>query len=196
MDVRRILFASRNEGKIREAQAILGSSNVKLVSIRDFPDMPEVVEDGKNFFENALKKAKTLSEFSGIPTIADDSGLEVDCLDGRPGVHSARYAGTNATDGDNIERLLEEMKGIPQENRKAAFKCVLVLYETDGSYHHFEGLFEGSIAEAPSGTGGFGYDPVFLPAGENKTVAEMDPETKNSISHRGRAFDKLKKYLK
>jgi len=194
--VRRILFASRNEGKIREAQAILGSSNVKLVSIRDFPDMPEVVEDGKNFFENALKKAKTLSEFSGIPTIADDSGLEVDCLDGRPGVHSARYAGTNATDGDNIERLLEEMKGIPQENRKAAFKCVLVLYETDGSYHHFEGLFEGSIAEAPSGTGGFGYDPVFLPAGENKTVAEMDPETKNSISHRGRAFDKLKKYLK
>ncbi|OPL14709.1 MAG: non-canonical purine NTP pyrophosphatase [delta proteobacterium MLS_D] len=194
--MRRILFASRNEGKIREAQAILGSSNVKLVSIRDFPDMPEVVEDGKNFFENALKKAKTLSEFSGIPTIADDSGLEVDCLDGRPGVHSARYAGTNATDGDNIERLLEEMKGIPQENRKAAFKCVLVLYETDGSYHHFEGLFEGSIAEAPSGTGGFGYDPVFLPAGENKTVAEMDPETKNSISHRGRAFDKLKKYLK
>jgi len=196
MDVRRILFASRNEGKIREAQAILGSSNVKLVSIRDFPDMPEVVEDGKNFFENALKKAKTLSEFIGLPTIADDSGLEVDCLDGRPGVYSARYAGPDASDGDNIERLLEEMKGVQPEDRTAAFKCLLVLYETDGSFQYFEGVFEGSIAEAPSGTGGFGYDPVFIPAGANKTVAELDPETKNSISHRGRAFEKLKEYLK
>jgi len=194
--VRRILFASRNEGKIREAQAILGSSNVKLVSIRDFPDMPEVVEDGKNFFENALKKAKTLSEFIGLPTIADDSGLEVDCLDGRPGVYSARYAGPDASDGDNIERLLEEMKGVQPEDRTAAFKCLLVLYETDGSFQYFEGVFEGSIAEAPSGTGGFGYDPVFIPAGANKTVAELDPETKNSISHRGRAFEKLKEYLK
>ncbi|HET57749.1 MAG TPA: XTP/dITP diphosphatase [Deltaproteobacteria bacterium] len=194
--MRRILFASRNEGKIREAQAILGSSNVKLVSIRDFPDMPEVVEDGKNFFENALKKAKTLSEFIGLPTIADDSGLEVDCLDGRPGVYSARYAGPDASDGDNIERLLEEMKGVQPEDRTAAFKCLLVLYETDGSFQYFEGVFEGSIAEAPSGTGGFGYDPVFIPAGANKTVAELDPETKNSISHRGRAFEKLKEYLK
>lgn len=194
--MRRILFASRNEGKIREAQAILGSSNVKLVSIRDFPDMPEVVEDGKNFFENAFKKAKMLSEFTGLPTIADDSGLEVDCLDGRPGVYSARYAGPDATDGDNIKRLLEEMKGVQPEDRTAAFKCLLVLYETDGSFQYFEGVFEGSIAEAPSGTGGFGYDPVFIPAGANKTVAELDPETKNSISHRGRAFDKLKKYLK
>jgi XTP/dITP diphosphohydrolase len=196
MDVKRILFASRNEGKIREANAILGPCDVELLSIRDFPDMPEVVEDGKNFFENALKKAKTLSEFTGLPTIADDSGLEVDCLDGRPGVYSARYAGPDATDGDNIERLLEEMKGVQPEDRAAAFKCLLVLYETDGSFQYFEGVFEGSIAEAPSGTGGFGYDPVFIPAGANKTVAELDPETKNSISHRGRAFDKLKKYLK
>lgn len=194
--MKEILFASRNEGKIREAQALLKDCDVILRSIRDFPGAPEVVEDGSTFYENALKKAETLSRYSGLAAIADDSGLEVEYLGGRPGVHSARYAGEGATDADNIALLLQEMEGVPGESREAAFRCVLVLYETDGTHRSFEGSLEGAIAMETAGSGGFGYDPIFLLHGDSRTVAQIGAEEKNRISHRGEAFEKLKQYLR
>lgn len=193
--MKEILFASRNEGKIQEARALLRDCGIKLYSIDDFPGAPEVDENGTTFYENALKKAETLSKYAGLPAIADDSGLEVNHLEGRPGVHSSRYAGENATDADNISLLLKELEGVPSEKRGAAFRCVLVLYKIDGSHRCFEGSFEGTIALKASGTGGFGYDPVFLPADDGRTLAELAPEEKNRISHRGRAFEKLKQYI-
>ena len=163
--------------------------------MNDYPDAPDVLEDGATFFENALKKARTISEYTGLVTIADDSGLVVDYLEGRPGVYSARYSGPNATDERNIEKLLMDLAGVPKEKRTAAFKCVLVLYNTDGDYRSYEGSLEGYIGLTPQGTEGFGYDPVFVVPECNKTVAELDPRIKNKISHRGKALEKLKKSL-
>jgi XTP/dITP diphosphohydrolase len=161
----------------------------------DYPDVPEIVEDGETFFENALKKARAVSEHTGQVVIADDSGLEVDFLGGRPGVHSSRYSGPDATDENNNEKLLRELAGVPEEKRGAAFKCVLVLYKPEGSFESFEGKMAGKITVTPAGTEGFGYDPVFYVTEYNKTVAELKPEVKNTISHRAEAFGKLKKSL-
>lgn len=193
--MKQVLFASRNRGKIREAQAILDSCGVTLLSMDDFPHVPDVEEDGATFYENALKKASEISRHTGVATIADDSGLEVDVLGGRPGVHSARFAGPLATDPDNIRLLLKELEGVSPEKRQAAFRCVLVYYMPDGSHRAFEGSLEGTIALEPAGDGGFGYDPVFLLPGRGITVAQLDRESKNRISHRGKAFEKLKHYL-
>ena len=174
---------------------MLADSAVAVLSLDDYPDVPEIVEDGSTFFENALKKARTVSEHIGEWVIADDSGLEVDCLNGRPGVYSSRYSGPNATDEDNNRQLLEELDTVPPEKRGAAFRCVLVLYNTDGTYQSFEGELRGTIAHAPAGREGFGYDPVFYVGEYGKTVAELSPEIKNRISHRAEAFRKLKKNL-
>lgn len=190
-----VLFASRNRGKIGEARAILDSCGVTLLSMDDYPHVPDVDEDGATFYENALKKASEICRHTGVATIADDSGLEVAALGGRPGVHSARFAGPMATDLDNIRLLLRELEGVLPEKRRAAFRCVLVYYQPDGFHRAFEGSLEGTIALEPVGDGGFGYDPVFLLPGSGLTVAQLDRESKNRISHRGRAFEKLKHYL-
>ncbi len=168
---------------------------INVVSLNDFPEIPEIVEDGKSFLENALKKGRAVAEATGETVLADDSGLEVDALGGAPGIHSARYAGDDASDLQNNRKLLEELKGIPTAKRAAAFRCVMVLYSPDGRFEAFEGLWEGRIAETPAGKGGFGYDPLFFLPGEGMTVAQLSPEVKNSVSHRAQAFAKLKERL-
>jgi XTP/dITP diphosphohydrolase len=174
---------------------MLADITLDLRSLEDYPDLPWIVEDGTSFTENALKKARGISNLTGEMVLADDSGLEVAALQGAPGIYSARYAGKDADDQQNIRKLLDEMKGVPAENRGAAFRCVLVLYRPDGSYDSFEGSWEGRIAEKPAGEGGFGYDPVFLLPDRGLTVARLSPEVKNAISHRAQAFAKLRSYL-
>jgi XTP/dITP diphosphohydrolase len=194
--LKKLIFASRNRGKIKEIQAMLADLGIALHSLDDFPNIPEIVEDGETFLENAFKKARTVAELTGENVLADDSGLEVKVLKGAPGIHSSRYAGSEADDGKNIRKLLKAMRGVPPEGREAAFRCVLVLFLSDGHYETFEGRWEGRIAEAPRGQGGFGYDPVFYLPESGLTVAELSPEVKNAISHRARAFEKLRDRLR
>lgn len=174
---------------------MLEGFNIEFLSLEEYPDLSEVVEDGKTFFENALKKAKAVSEYTGEIVLADDSGLEVDSLGGKPGICSSRYAGADATDERNVEKLLEELKGVPIDKRGASFVCALVLYRPDGTYESFEGRWSGSIGYEPAGTAGFGYDPVFVVAECGMTVAQLSPEMKNSMSHRAKALNKLKNSL-
>ncbi|NPU84607.1 MAG: XTP/dITP diphosphatase [Syntrophaceae bacterium] len=190
-----VVFASRNRGKIREIRALLAGLPISLLSLDDFPDAPDVEEDGETFLANAQKKALAIAHYTGHPALADDSGLTVDALDGAPGVHSARYAGENADDARNIEKLLREMKNVPKEGRNAAFRCILVICEPDGSCESYEGAWEGIIAETPDGDGGFGYDPVFYVPALGKTVARLSLEEKNRLSHRARAFGKFREAL-
>lgn len=191
----KIVVASRNKKKVEELRRILEGPNLTLLSINDFPELEEVVEDGETFEENALKKARYVCRKTGIPALADDSGLEVESLGGKPGVRSARYAGENATDEDNVRKLLEEMKEIPMENRKARFVCLIALVFPNGEERVFFGCVNGTIAKEPRGKFGFGYDPVFIPNGYERTFAEMTPEEKDKLSHRREALDKLKKFL-
>jgi len=191
----KIVFASGNLGKVREIREMLSGTNIELASLKDYPDIPEIVEDGKTFLENALKKARTVSERTGRAVLADDSGLQVDALGGEPGIYSARYAGEGASDDDNIRLLLEKLKEVPPEKRTASFCCVLVLYNTDGTYESFESRWPGRIIDDRRGDNGFGYDPVFYVPELNKTAAELPPEIKNRISHRGQSFLKLKQSL-
>ncbi|MGQ9858724.1 MAG: XTP/dITP diphosphatase [Thermodesulfobacteriota bacterium] len=191
----RLILATRNSGKLREVKEILRGLPVEVVGLGELPGAPEVVEDGLSFAENARKKAHALAAWSGSMALADDSGLEVDALDGRPGVHSARYAGEGATDQDNVRKLLEEMRGIPAGQRGARFRCVMVLAAPDGREWNSEGTWEGLIAEDPRGTGGFGYDPVFLVPQENRTAAELLPEEKNRMSHRAMALMGMREVL-
>jgi XTP/dITP diphosphohydrolase len=192
----KIVFASRNDGKIKEIRAMFQEIDIKLVSLNNYDNAPEIVEDGGSFLENALKKAKIVSEFTGETVLADDSGLQVDVLGGEPGIYSSRYAGENATDEENIAKLIAGLKGIPQEKRGASFLCVLVLYRTDGSYDCFEGKWRGQIIDEPRGNNGFGYDPVFMVPELKMTAAELPVEIKNKVSHRGQAFAQLKKSLR
>lgn len=193
--VKKILFASRNRGKIEEMRALLAERGILLQSLDDFPGLPEIDEDGHSFLENALKKARPIAALTGETVLADDSGLEVAALDGAPGIHSARFAGDNADDQRNIRKLLGALEGFPPEQRTAAFRCVLVLCRPDGRYHAFDGQWEGRIAEAPAGGGGFGYDPVFYLPGEGVTAAELPAGVKNRISHRAKAAEKLMLWL-
>ena len=191
----KIVFASGNEGKVREIREMLEGMGIELVSLKDYADVPEIVEDGKSFLENALKKAKIVSEFTGETVLADDSGLQVDVLGGEPGIYSSRYVGEKATDEENNFALLAKLKNIPQEKRTAFFCCVLVLYRKDGSYDYFEGKWNGQIIDERRGNNGFGYDPIFFVPDMKKTAAELPAEIKNKISHRGQAFAQLKKKL-
>jgi len=192
----KIVFASRNEGKIKEIKAMLLGTDIELISLNSYTDVPEIAEDGQSFLENALKKAKIISRLTGETVLADDSGLEVDFLQGEPGIYSSRYAGENATDAENNARLLARLKDIPQEKRTASFRCVLVLYRQDGSYDFFQGKWSGQIIYDARGANGFGYDPIFWLPELNKTAAELPAEIKNRISHRGQAFAQLKSFLK
>jgi XTP/dITP diphosphohydrolase len=190
--LKKIVFASRNKGKIEEMQALLAECGVTLRSLDDYPNLPDIHEDGNTFLDNALKKARTIAELTGEMVLADDSGLEVALLGGAPGIYSARYAGDNADDEKNIRKLLSNLEGVPPEKRNAAFRCILVLYQPDGCYHAFDGRWEGRIAEAPTGKRGFGYDPVFYLPEQGVTAAELPTELKNRISHRAKAAEKLK----
>ncbi len=174
---------------------MLEDTDLVIFSLNDFSDYPVIEEDGETFFENALKKAKTIANVVGEIVLADDSGLEVDHLDGKPGVKSSRYSGYNATDNNNITKLLDELRDIPIEKRGASFRCVLVLFTPDGWFESFEGSLRGRITEQPAGDCGFGYDPVFFVPEKGMTVAQLPPETKNRISHRAEAAKKLKKWL-
>jgi XTP/dITP diphosphohydrolase len=193
--IMRIVFATKNEGKVKEITEMLSRTDVELVSLNGFASLPEIVEDGKTYLENALKKAKIISEFTGETVLADDSGLQVDALGGEPGIYSARYAGEGATDEKNNVKLLARLKDVPEELRTASFFCALVLYHQDGHYDAFEAEWKGRIIDERRGTNGFGYDPIFLSPQLNKTAAELPPEIKNRISHRGQAFAKLKSHL-
>jgi XTP/dITP diphosphohydrolase len=189
----KIVFASGNEGKVREIREMLEGMGIELVSLSNYADVPEIVEDGKSFLENALKKAKIVSEYTGETVLADDSGLQIEVLGGEPGIYSSRYAGEKATDEENNTKLLTKLKNIPQEKRTAFFICVLVLYRRDSSYDYFEGKWRGQIIDERRGNNGFGYDPIFLVPELKMTAAELPVEIKNKISHRGQAFAQLKK---
>ena len=171
---------------------MLQDLDIDILSLNDYKDVPDVEEDGASFFANALKKAKAISEHTGEIVLADDSGLEVEYLNGEPGVYSSRYSGEGATDSSNIKKLLLSLEGVPREKRDAAFRCALVLYCPDGKYISFEGRLEGIIHDKPQGDGGFGYDPVFFLPDLGLTVAQVPPAIKNSISHRAQAVLRFK----
>lgn len=193
--MKQFVIASRNEGKIKEIKNALHGINIELLSLENFPDIPEIEEDGRTFEENAVKKARTVFEHTKITTIADDSGLEVEHLNNAPGVHSKRYSGDKATDEQNNEKLLKELEGLDISDRKARFRCVISLYNPFINELSFEGRCFGYIIDEPKGDGGFGYDPLFVPEGYHKTFAELDLVTKNKISHRGKALTNLRDYL-
>ena len=190
----RLLLATANQGKLRELRTILDGLPVELVGLAGagLGEPPEVEETGDTFLENALLKGRAYAAWSGLAAVADDSGLEVDALGGAPGVRSARYAGPAAGDQANLDKLLAELSGVPRERRTARFRCAAVLVDPEAGEWHAEAAWEGRVLEAPRGTGGFGYDPVFLPDGWELTSAEVDQATKDAASHRGQAFRALR----
>lgn len=191
----KIVLGSRNKHKIEELRSTLVSLGIELKSSYDYPDLEEVVEDAPTLKGNALKKARYFHTETGLPALSDDTGLEVEALDGRPGVYSARYAGESATYQDNTDKLLDELSGVNIEDRGAQFRTVIA-FVTDADEHTFEGVCRGTILKEERGDQGFGYDPVFRPGGYDKTFAELDPKTKNTISHRAKAVKKFLDFLK
>ena len=189
-----LLLASANQGKLRELRTILEGLPVELVGLAEagLGAPPEVEETGDTFLANALIKARAYADWSGMAAVADDSGLEVDALGGAPGVRSARYAGPGTSDQANLDKLLTALAGVPPERRTARFRCAAVLVDPQGGAWHAEAAWEGRILDAPRGSGGFGYDPVFLPDGWDQTSAEVDQATKDAASHRGKAFRALR----
>ncbi len=199
----RLLLATRNRGKVSEFRALLAAvPDIELLGLDDVPPLPEVVEDGDTFEANAVKKALSVAAGSGLLAMADDSGLEVDALDGAPGVYSARFAGQGATDSDNYRKLLEMLKDVSEARRAARFRCVLALAcpavssPSGAEVVRLEhGVCEGRILFDPRGSHGFGYDPVFLPEGHERGMAELSAEEKNRISHRARAAAQMCDFL-
>jgi XTP/dITP diphosphohydrolase len=193
--VKKLILATGNKGKIREINALFSDMDIEFIGLDEYPDLPEIIEDGSTFRENALKKAKAVFAHTGFPSVSEDSGLEVDALRGAPGVLSARFASEDAKDDDNIKKLLHELEGTPVGSRTARFVSVLCLFDGRGE-HYFEGFVSGRIVNEPRGVSGFGYDPLFVPDGYNKTFAELGQDIKNSISHRARSIERLKVFLK
>lgn len=187
-----MVLATNNVGKQREFEKMLSALPIRLVPQSQF-NIPVVAETGATFIENALLKARHAAAFTGMPAIADDSGLVVDALGGRPGIHSARYAGPDADDVARINKLLQELDGVAEEHRLASFYCVTVLLESENDPAPLicEGVWDGSILTAPVGTGGFGYDPVFWVAEKKCSAAQLTADEKNQLSHRGQALEKL-----
>jgi XTP/dITP diphosphohydrolase len=193
--VRQLLLATRNAHKTRELAAMLGPE-FSVTDLTARADMPQVEESGSTFEENAALKAVTISRLVPELVVADDSGLEVDALNGAPGVYSARYAGEHATDAENVTRLLAEIDAVGAPGEPAAqFRCVLALARGGRMLRAFDGVVRGVIARSPAGTHGFGYDPIFKPQGANRTFAELGEEAKNAISHRARAVAQLRRFL-
>lgn len=189
----RLILATRNRHKVEEVHRILAATQyeVDIIGLDAYPDVSEVAETGTTFTENALLKARSASDAIGEPAIADDSGLAVDALNGMPGVLSARWAGRYGDDLTNLELLVGQMTDIPEERRGAAFVCAAAAAFPDGRQRVVEGTVRGRVVRAPRGGHGFGYDPIFVPDGEHRTMAELDPDEKDAISHRGKAFRQL-----
>jgi len=186
-----LVVATGNKGKLREISRLLEGHGYRVLGLDAWPDAPSVIEDGDSFAANARKKAEAIAAHTGRLTLADDSGLGVEALAGEPGVHSARYAGIDATDDDNNVKLLAALDGIADDRRQAAFRCVMALVEPGGDCRYFEGELKGKILTAPRGDGGFGYDPLFLVREFGQSLAELPLDVKNRISHRGQALKKL-----
>lgn len=193
----RLVVATRNRGKLAELRSLLGAHRgLELLCLSDLPPLPEVVEDGDTFLANAQKKAREVALATRLPTLADDSGLLVDALEGAPGVHSARFAGEQASDDENNTRLLELLAKVPTEDRRARFRCVLALATPDGTLGpHTEGECEGRIVREPRGAHGFGYDPLFEVEGLGRTMAELSSAEKDDLSHRAVATRRMKDEL-
>lgn len=193
-----IVIATRNKKKLKEIKRIMEEGDVSITNVFSldyFPGCPDVQEDGKTFEENAVKKAVSVSKYTGIIALADDSGLEVDVLNGAPGVLSARYAGDSADDTANLKKLLENLENVPYKKRGARFACCLAL-AYQNTVKTFFGYVEGRIGIEPRGENGFGYDPIFCPEGYDRTFAQMSDEEKNTLSHRGKALREFQKYLR
>ena len=197
MRLNKVVLATHNPGKLRELRALLSETDLECKSQAEYR-VPEVPETGQTFFENALIKARNACRYSGLPSIADDSGLVVDCLQGAPGVHSARFAGEKATDSDNLKKLLWAVREFSAEERTARFQCAMVYLrsEFDPSPLISVGTWEGCITMTARGNHGFGYDPVFLVIGLKRTSAELEPQEKNRLSHRGQALRQLVEQLR
>jgi XTP/dITP diphosphohydrolase len=189
----RLLLATRNAGKLAELQRLLATAvpGVEVVGLRDVPEYPEAPETGATFAENALLKAREAVRYTGLPAVADDSGIAVDALNGMPGVLSARWSGRHGDDPANTALLLAQLADVPDERRGAAFVCAAALVTTDGAEHVLERQWRGRVVHEPRGAHGFGYDPVFLPDGLEVTSAELEPAEKDARSHRGQAFAAL-----
>jgi len=192
----KLILATRNQHKTKEIKKILADPQIEILTLKDFPDVSEVEETGKTLEENAVIKAKSVYTATGIPALADDSGLEVDALDGAPGVMSARFAGPGCSYKDNNLKLLDLLKSVPEEKRGATFRCVVVLVLNPVDVRIAEGRVKGVITPKEIGKNGFGYDPVFFYTELGRTFAELEPEEKNRISHRGIAFRKVKELVK
>ena len=191
-----LVLATGNLNKQKEIMAVLSDLPITIRNQSEFGSIPEIIEDGETCEDNAVKKATIIAKHTGRLTLADDTGLEVEALEGAPGVYAARYAGENATYNDNCQKLLKELQGVPLDSRNARFVTVMAIAEPSGPVEVVEGGLEGKISETPSGTGGFGYDPVFIVPELGKTLAQITLEEKNQISHRGRALAKVKDLLK
>ena len=190
-----IVLATRNLHKSEEIRSILAGLPLTIKDLTDFPNCPDVEEDGETLEDNAYKKALSAFKCTGLPAVADDTGLEVYYLLGKPGVRSARYAGEDATYEDNWKKLIHELTQVPARKRQGRFRCVVTLVGPGGLEESFDGRVEGRILLAPRGGRGFGYDPVFEPEGFDRSFAELSPEEKNAISHRGNAFNVLRAFL-
>lgn len=194
--VKKIVLASNNSGKVREINSMLSGSGIEVVSQSDF-NVPEIEETGLTFVENALLKARNASQHTGLPAIADDSGIEIPALNGAPGIFSARYAGAGASDEDNLQKLISEVKKLPEEKRQARFVCLMVYlgHVKDPVPLIAEGIWNGIAITEPRGNNGFGYDPIFFVPAHDCTSAELSPEVKNQLSHRGQALRDLVKRM-
>jgi len=190
-----ILLATHNQDKAKEFRAIFDGLDIDLKTLDAFPQVGPIEEDAPTLEGNALKKAREVFRLTGVPSLADDTGLEVRYLNDAPGVYSSRYAGPGASYADNVRKLLRVLRGVPPRRRGARFRCVLAFVVGADKYELADGIVNGVILESPRGNGGFGYDPVFLPNGHKHTYAEMDMETKNRVSHRAQAGQKMKGML-
>lgn len=194
--VEQVAVATTNRKKIEEIHHILAGAGITLRGLHEFPACPEVVEDADTFEGNALKKAREVCAHTGLPALADDSGLEVDALQREPGVYSARYSGSGATDTRNTALVLERLGDTPDAGRTARFRCVIAFVTPEGAEQTFNGAVEGRIAREPRGHNGFGYDPVFIPEGHARTFAEMSADEKHAMSHRGRALRAFAEFVR
>lgn len=193
--MKRLVLATQNKHKAEELQAMLCDAGVEVLTLDAFPGVGAIEEDQETLEGNALKKAREVFRQTALPTLADDTGLEVDALGGEPGVRSSRFAGPTASYAENVAKLLHALDGIPPERRTARFRCVLAFVDADNVERLVEGVCHGSILEQPRGKGGFGYDPIFLPAGYDLSFAEMPMQLKNTLSHRAQALKKMRPIL-
>ncbi|MEA3328720.1 MAG: XTP/dITP diphosphatase [Candidatus Omnitrophota bacterium] len=191
-----LVIATRNKKKMQEIEKILEGFDVKILSLENYPRLPEIVEKGSTFEDNAVEKSRVVARFTNQWALADDSGLEVEALDGRPGVYSARFAGKEQNDQANIKKLLNLMKNIPEPERTARFSCVMAISKPDGETAGIvKGICKGSINFKPDGKNGFGYDPIFIASGYQETFARMEAGLKNRISHRAEALRQVKEFI-